>query len=302
MKLVTIAGGQGFVGQHLLRSLEQQGFSVESLSLRKAGWKHEFNSNTKVIINLVGKAHDHKNLAKEEDYYYANVELAKQIFDLFIQSSADLFIHVSSIAALEEYQSSKPLVESNECRPESWYGKSKREAEKWLVEQEVPVNKKIVILRPPMIHGSGDKGNLGLFYTLISKGIPYPLASFHNKRTFIAIDNFCFFIEQIIRNKTRIKSKLYHVADNESISTNEIIEVIKSVTGKRTPNLPLPQFLVKAFAKLGDVFPIPLNSKRLKKMTNDLLVSNEKIKNELNINELPITALEGIQKTIKSFL
>lgn len=296
MKDVLIIGSSGFIGQNLLHSLPQ----AKGISLRDRNWRNTLGSAA-VALNLVGKAHDHEGTATEQDYHHANVELAKQVYQEFIQSSATLLIHVSSLAAIEEFESSVPLKETDACNPISWYGQSKREAEKWLLSQEVPEGKKLLILRPPMVHGSGDKGNLGLLYKLISKGIPYPLSSFDNKRSFISIDNFCFFIEQIIEKKDKLDSGIYHIADDEPVSTKEIIEIIKRITNKKTLNLALPKVLVRGIAKMGDVVPIPLNSKRLKKMTSDLLVSNEKIKKALGIGKLPLTAKEGLEKTIRSF-
>src|SRR5690606_34574307 len=126
-------------------------------------------------------------------------------------------------------------------------------------------------------------------------------SSFHNERSFISIDNFCFFIKEIIDNHEKMMSGIYHLADDQTISTNEIISIIKHVTGKRVPNIVLPKFFVRGLAKVGDVLPIPLNTKRLKKMTSNLLVSNEKIKQALGIEKLPLTAKEGLEKTIKSF-
>lgn len=294
--MIVISGSTGFIGQHLLSTFD----CTVGLSLRTQGWRQKMSSST-AIINLVGKAHDHNGTATEQDYYQANVELAKRIFQAFIDSSASILIHVSSLAALEEYESNVPLEESDSCNPVSWYGKSKRDAEEWLLVQTLPENKKLIILRPPMVHGSGDKGNLRLLYKLISRGIPYPLASFDNRRSFISIDNFSFFIQQIIENQELINSGIYHIADDEPISTKEIIETIKKVTGKKSPDIALPKFFVKGIAKIGDVLPIPLNTKRLKKMTSDLLVSNAKIKQSLSIDKLPLTAKEGLEKTIKSF-
>src|SRR5690606_5031579 len=110
-----------------------------------------------------------------------------------------------------------------------------------------------------------------------------------------------FFIQQIINKNDTIKSGIYHVADDEPVSTKEIIDIIKRVTSKNTSDLALPKFLVRGIAKVGDVLPIPLNSKRLKKMTSDLLVSNTKIKSALGITELPLSAKAGLERTIRSF-
>lgn len=298
MKII-IFGGSGFIGKNLIKNLVYS-YPILQLSLRKETWIDDLKG-ADVFLNFIGKAHDHEKIASEQDYYYANVELTKQIFDAFISNNAKLLIHISSLAAIEEFASDLPLTEENSCHPISWYGKSKRVAEEWLLNQNIPEGKKLIIIRPPMVHGPGDKGNLGLLYKLISKGIPYPLASFNNKRSFISIDNFVYFIDQIIRNQNKLNSGIYNIADDESISTTAIINIIKEVTGKKVPNLSLPRFFVKIIAKIGDFLPIPLDTKRLKKMTSNLLVSNKKIKTALGIEKLPLTAREGFQKTIVSF-
>lgn len=296
---VSIFGSTGFIGQNLLQKLKDR-FQIQPISIRENGWKDHVISND-VFLNLVGKAHDHKGTATEADYYFANVDLTKDIFETFLNSEAKLFIHISSLAALEEFESVTPLIEIDTPKPQSFYGKSKREAEKWLLEQNLPSDKKIIVIRPPMVHGPGDKGNLGLLYKLISKGIPYPLSAFNNLRSFISVDNFSFFIERIIENSNKLSSGIYHISDDEVVSTKEIIEIIKKIENKNIINLSIPKSIIKGLAKVGDVIPIPLNTKRLKKMTSDLILSNQKIKFALGINQLPLTAKEGLEITIKSF-
>ncbi|WP_291066238.1 MULTISPECIES: NAD-dependent epimerase/dehydratase family protein [unclassified Empedobacter] len=296
---ILIFGSTGFIGKNLVSFL-QTNYVVNEISLRDVNWKNKIN-NQDVFINLIGKAHDNKGIAKAEDFYFANVELTKQIFDTFVNSNAKILIHISSLAALEELESEKALDEEANSNPQSFYGKSKRAAEEWLLEQSLPSNKKVIILRPPMVHGPGDKGNLGLLYKLISKGIPYPLASFDNKRSFISIDNLSFFVKEIIEKQYLLQSGIYHITDDEPISTMQIINVIKKVESRDVMNLSIPKFIVKGLAMVGDVIPIPLNSLRLKKMTSNLILSNQKIKTALNIKQLPLSAEEGIIKTIKSF-
>ncbi|WP_347218042.1 NAD-dependent epimerase/dehydratase family protein [Chryseobacterium sp.] len=296
---ISVLGASGFVGRNLVK-VEQPDFYFQEVSLRNTSWKENVG-HSDVVINLIGKAHDHQGTASENDYYFANVELVKEIFNVFIHSEAKLLIHISSIAAVEEFESQTPLQEQADCKPVSIYGKTKREAEKWLLEQVLPADKKVVILRPPMIHGPGDKGNLGLLYKIISKGIPYPLESFDNRRSFLSIDNFNFYITEIIKNKDRIASGIYNICDDDPVSTKSIIKIIKKVTNKNTISLPVPRYLIMGIAKIGDIIPIPINTKRLKKMTDSLLVTNEKIKKTLLITSLPVSAEEGIEKTIKSF-
>ena len=152
-----------------------------------------------------------------------------------------------------------------------------------------------------MIHGEGDKGNLTLLYKIISKGIPYPLGAFQNSRTFISVDNVVFLMNEIIKKYKEMESGVYHITDDEPLSTQKIIEIIGIAKGKKPLILSPPKFLINGLAKFGDMISLPINSKRLKKMTSNLIVSNQKIKTALNIVSLPITAEEGMKKTIESF-
>lgn len=293
---INILGSSGFIGKHLLNAFVES----KGISLRFNNWKDEA-LDSDVIINLVGKAHDHKGSASENDYNYVNVELTKEIFTTFIQSNAKILIHISSLAALEEFESDRPLTEDVICNPQSWYGKSKHNAEKWLLNQEIHNNKKLIIIRPPMVHGPGDKGNLGLLFKFVQKGIPYPLSKFNNNRSFIFIDNFVFYIKRIIQGIDKLESGIYHVSDIESISTNQIINQIESVLKKKTIKLGLPTFIIKGIAKIGDYLPIPLNTNKLKKLTSNLLVSNSKINKALDIQKLPYSAIDGLKITLDSF-
>lgn len=299
MKVLVLGGNNGFIGSHLSKSLAKS-FDCKFVSMRNFDWLSDhFSPNC--VINLVGKAHDFTGSAKEEDFYFANYELAKKAFQLFIASPANLFIHISSLAAIEEIEASSSLSEIATYNSVTPYGKSKRAAEEWLLEQTLPMGKKMIILRPPMVHGAGDKGNLNQLYKLVSKGIPYPLVKFKNKRSFLSIENFCFFIEQILIKRDKMESGIYHLADDETLSSNEIVKIIKEETGFHTPCLPLPKSVIRWVSKIGDRTSLPLNTWRLKKLTSNLVVSNKKIKIALSIQRLPRTAKEGLRETIQSF-
>jgi len=299
--IIHITGASGFVGTNLSSFLKDNNYKVKPLSLRNTDWKNDIPSSD-VIINLIGKAHDHKGEATENDFFEANYELVKQLYDCFLNNRASLFIHISSIAALEEENAKDIISEEYTPNPKSYYGRSKRIAEEFLLEQIIPEGKKIVILRPTMIHGPGDKGNLKLLYKIISKGIPYPLGAFDNKRSFIGIDNLCFIIQKVIEKKDVITSGVYNVADDEPLSTLEIIKTIGRISKKKPAVLKVPKRLINFMAKSGDVLKLPLNSKRLVKMTSSLIVSNAAIKQAVAIEKFPLTAQEGLDKTIRSFI
>jgi len=298
---VQIIGASGFIGQNLCKKLDAERYRVKTLSLRDPLWKNNLGVDGSVIINLVGKAHDHRKIATESDFYYANVELLKEVYHAFCDSDSRLLIHISSLAAQEEFESNKVLNEEMPCNPSSWYGLSKRAGEEWLMNRVLPDNKRVVILRPPMVHGPGDKGNLGLLYKLVCKGIPYPLSAYQNHRSFISIDNFVFFIEKIIDKMDAIPFGIYNISDDGFLSTKEIVTVIKHICGRKTPDIAVPKFVINNLAKIGDVLPFPLNSSKLRKMTSTLTVSNEKIKRTLGISNLPLNAKEGLEKTVQFF-
>src|SRR5690606_4228643 len=156
------------------------------------------------------------------------------------------------------------------------------------------------ILRPCMIHGPGNKGNLNLLYQIVSKGLPWPLAAFENRRSFLSIDNLNFIIKRILGNPD-IPGGTYHLADDEALSTNALIQLIGQARGKKASLWKLPQGLINSVAKVGDKLHLPLNTERLKKLTESYAVDNSKIKSALGIDRLPVSADEGLLKTLRSF-
>lgn len=152
-----------------------------------------------------------------------------------------------------------------------------------------------------MIHGKGDKGNLKLLYAIIASGMPYPLGSYNNSRSFTTADNVAFVINEIIKQKSTVTSGIYNLCDDMPLSTTRVIEIIGKVRGKKTHILLIPRFIINTLAKVGDITSLPFNSRRLRKMTSNLVVSNDKIKLALGIKQLPVAAEDGMQQTIQSF-
>ena len=293
---IIITGASGFVGKNLSKFLKEKGHHISPLSLRKA-W--ELDQNAEAIIHLAGKAHDTKNTSAEKEYFDINTELTKKLFDEFLKTTAQDFIYFSSVKATADTVEGF-LDENHKSNPQTPYGKSKLEAEEFLLSQKLPENKRLFIIRPCMIHGPGNKGNLNLLYKFVQKGIPYPLAAFENKRSFLSIDNLNFLILEMLSNK-KVASGIYNFADDEVLSTNELVKLIANTSGKKEKLWKISSKLISATAKMGDVMKLPLNSERLKKLTENYWVSNQKIKNALGIAKLPVSASEGLEKTIKSF-
>ena len=300
---IYISGITGFLGRYLSNHLRNE-YLVLSISrdyLSSIREKESQNSSLlptpDVYIHLAGKAHDLKKTSEPKEYYTVNTELTKSIFDDFLKSDAKVFIMMSSVKAVAD-NISEILTEDFIPNPQTHYGKSKRLAEEYILAN-LPKNKKIYILRPCMIHGVGNKGNLNLLYNFVKKGIPYPLGAYDNKRSFLSIDNLCFIVDELIKRKD-IPSGIYNLADNTPVSTERLIHIMSNVTNKRVFIWKIPKFIINIIAKIGDYLPLPLNTERVMKMTENYVVSNQKIKSALG-NNLPVSSEDGLRKTIESF-
>jgi nucleoside-diphosphate-sugar epimerase len=260
-KNVLITGIRGFVGSNLKEYLlKYDDYSITGSSRIKSSLFpiedeiYRITSHDDIIhnnlsfnsyIHLSGKVFDLNDKSDEQEYYKVNYELTKQLFEHFIQDkSARKFIFISTIHVLTE-NPDRVLDEAYEPEPFTPYGKSKFKAEKYIAEN-CPPDKRYYILRPTMIHGPGNKGNLNLLYGMVKKGIPYPIGAVNNKRSFVSVDNLSFIIHEILKNE--IESGLYHIADDEPTYTHDLIRMIADLTGNKALiwNVPLPLLKISA--------------------------------------------------------
>jgi nucleoside-diphosphate-sugar epimerase len=293
---ILISGSTGFVGVNLVNYLTRHGHNSISLDLRKP--QEMPLKNFDIVIHLAGKAHDLKNSDDGYEYVEINYGLTKIVYDSFLKSAATKFIFISSVKAVVDHVD---IVLNENCipNPQTDYGKSKLLAEKYIEEHRPSLDKDYYILRPCMIHGPGNKGNLNLLYKIISLNVPYPLAAFENYRSFLSVENLCFVIKEIIE-QNHVPSGIYNVADDEALSTNELVRIIATVSG-RVPRLwKINKSLVRFLAKVCDFLKLPLTSEKLEKLTENFIVDNSKILMTLN-RKLPIDAREGITVTVNSF-
>jgi len=289
---IYLTGASGFVGKNLISYFNNK------IEIKKHVRDAEFCISQNIVIHLAGKAHDLKNISNKEEYYEVNTELTKKIFDAFLISDSSVFIMLSSVKAVADNVVGS-LSEDCEPNPKTHYGKSKLLAERYILSKNIPGNKRVYILRPCMIYGPNNKGNLNLLYKIVSKRIPWILGAFKNMRSYCSIDNLLFVINEFIHNNA-IPSGVYNVADDEHLSTNEIISLMAKSNNKKTIIFNVYPFIIKIIAKIGDVIPLPLNSERLKKLTESYMVSNEKLKKYIG-KELPLTIRVGLINTFKTF-
>ena len=337
---ILITGIHGFVGSNLVKCLASANeiYGLDIIAPEKEGVVKTYSwddlSNEKIpdidaIIHLAGKAHDTKNQSVADVYFKVNTGLTQKIFDWYLaHPTAKKFIQFSTVKSAADRVEGDFLTEECIPSPVGPYGESKIGAENYIIEKFAPEalkrpfhnftdedavayaevqgsrfkvqgEKRVYIMRPCMIHGPGNKGNLNLLYGVVSKGIPWSLGAFENRRSFTSIGNLQEVIKGLLTKDA--PSGIYHMGDDEALSTNELIEVICSALGKKAHIWNLPRGLMNGIAKLGDVLHLPLNTQRMQKLTENYVVSNAKIKAALGMKEMPVRAKDGLRETIKSF-
>ena len=312
---ILITGVHGFVGSNLVAYLAPKNeiYGLDIISPEKEGVVKTYSwddldkglvPEVDGIIHLAGKAHDTKNQAAAEVYFKVNRDLTIKMFDYFLaHPSIKKFVFFSTAKAAAD-RVDGVLTEDVVPAPVGPYGESKIAAERYILDamesrKDEFTDKNVYIFRPCMIHGPGNKGNLNLLYNVVRKGIPWPLGAFENRRIFTSVENICFAVEGVLTKD--VPSGIYNMGDDEALSTNELIEEICKSLGKKAHIWKLPKGLMNGVAKVGGWLHLPLDSERLRKLTENYISSNDKIKKALGVEKMPVDARTGLQVTLKSF-
>ena len=310
---ILITGVHGFVGSNLVEALKKEHtiYGLDIINPSKEGVERTFSweeldgdqvPEVDAIIHLAGKAHDTKNQSAAEVYFKVNTGLTQKIFDYFMaHEGIKKFVFFSTAKAAAD-RVDGVLTEDVTPAPVGPYGESKIAAEKYILSHtDITDNtdKQVYIFRPCMIHGPGNKGNLNLLYNVVRKGIPWPLGAFENRRTFTSVENICFAVNGVLTKD--VPSGIYNMGDDEALSTNELIEEICKSLGKKAHIWRLPKGLMIGVAKVGGWLHLPLDPERLRKLTENYISSNAKIKAALGVERMPVDARTGLQRTLESF-
>ena len=312
---ILITGVHGFVGSNLVNALSKEHiiYGLDIIAPEKTGVIKTFSWDdldaervpaVDGIIHLAGKAHDTKNQAAADVYFKVNRDLTIKVFDYFSKhSEIKKFVFFSTAKAAAD-KVEGVLTEDVVPTPAGPYGESKIAAEKYILScmEQRPSQfdgRGVYIFRPCMIHGPGNKGNLNLLYSVVKKGIPWPLGAFENRRTFTSVENICFAVNGVLTKD--VPSGIYNMGDDDALSTNELIEEICKSLGKKAHIWKLPKGLMTGIARIGGWLHLPLDPERLRKLTENYISSNAKIKAALGIERMPADAREGLKVTLESF-
>lgn len=227
MKKVLITGKNSYIGLSLENWLlkEIDSYQVDTLDMRDEAWKsHDFSSYD-TVFHVAGIAHIKETSQNRELYYKVNRDLAYETAKLAKKSGVKQFIFLSSMSV---YGIETGIIDKNTLpKPKNAYGKSKLEAEK-LIRPLEDDSFSVAILRPPMVYGSGCKGNYARLSSLAKKVSIFP--DIQNQRSMIYIDNLSEFVKLLIDCKCE---GLFFPQNTEYVCTSEMVRLIAEASGKK---------------------------------------------------------------------
>ncbi len=315
-KTILVTGASGFIGCALVRSLCQRGYAVRAtvrsahalasmsemrdrLRLKtltiynlgelsdKTDWREVIES-VDTVVHCAARAHILYETSTNplEEFRQMNTRVTANLGAQAANQGVRRFIFLSSIGVLGHNSDSIPFTDNSVPNPQVPYAQAKWEAEQSL--HALPNAMDNIIIRPPVVYGPGVKGNFGKLINLVNKNIPLPFGAVKNRRQFIGIDNLVDFIMTCIEPVQTIH-ETFLVADNEVISTTQLLQSLSFAMGKKALLLPVPHKLLSwGLNSIGQ-------SKLAGQLLGNLEIKSNNAKNMLNWNP-PYTMHEQLLK------
>ncbi|MEQ9623688.1 UDP-glucose 4-epimerase family protein [Coleofasciculus chthonoplastes] len=322
MKSALVTGSTGFIASHLIPLLIQQGWKVRAairnptnklpseVSTANLGnidgftqWEPTL-TDMDTVIHLAARTHIlHDNTPNPEaEFLKPNVQGTANLVKQSIAAGVKHFIFISSIGAMATL-SDHPLTETSPCQPDTPYGRSKLQAEQALIKLASQSSMTWTILRPTLVYGSGNPGNMERLIKLINRGLPLPFGLVNNRRSLLYVGNLVDAIATCLTHPNA-KNQTFLVSDGQDLSTPELIRKIAYHLERPCHLLPVPPSMLKLAGHLGDTIeqftkrPLPLNTSTIDRLLGSLVVDSSHIRNTLNW-EPPYTIDEGLSKTLR---
>ena len=312
---ITIIGGSGFVGTNLCRQLLAKQCDFEIIDLKmsnqfpekcKIGDVRDLDSlrnqiTGSIIINLAAVHRD--DVQDKTDYQKTNVDGAQNIVKVCTEKCISKVIFTSSVAVYGFAPAG--TGEEGEIRPFNEYGRTKFAAEKifeaWYSADKS--HRSLLIVRPTVIFGEGNRGNVYNLLNQIASGRFLMIGKGENKKSMAYIANMVAFLEACIDTKQEFG--LFNYVDTPDLDMNELVTQVRgSLLGKSGVGLRLPTWFGLFVGYVFDAMAIvtkktfPVSSIRIKKFVSSTQFRSSKA--ELNGFKAPYTISEGIQYTLVS--
>jgi UDP-glucose 4-epimerase len=250
-----------------------------------------------VVVHLVARTHV-LHPPRESDpialYRTINLDGTRNLARQAAASGVRRFVFVSSIKVNGERTSDRPFTAHDLPAPEDAYGISKYEAELALMELSRSSSMDIVIVRPPLIHGPGVKGNLRRLMSCVAKGVPLPLRNISNCRSMVGVANLSELIMRCVEHPSAC-NRVFLVKDDESLSTPALVQLIARLMERRCLLLPFPAATLRVMAQLFG------RKEEFEKLCGSLEVDDRETRQALDWQP-KVTVYDGIRTTVEHFL
>lgn len=308
---ILVTGASGFIGAALVSWLRKQGRSIRA-SVRTVEASRllrglvsdvvvvgEIDHGTDwvraldgidVVIHLAGRAHVLREHSADplQAFRAVNVQGTTRLAEQAAGRVRRL-VFVSSIGVNGSTTPGTPFSESSPTAPEGAYAMSKHEAELALRGISESSGLEVVTVRPPLVYGPECPGNFLRLLRLIRSGLPLPLASVRNARSFIYVKNLASALS-ICAEHPLARGRTYLVDDGETISTPELARTLGALLTRKTLLVPCPVWLLRRIGKLTGL------EEAVARLTDSLIIDGSAVRRELGWTP-PYTMKQGLAET-----
>ena len=264
---ILVTGANGFIGTQLSKTLANSGHEVRitarsiaqnisttreliTCDLESADNLDHLTTGCDAIVHLAGRAHVMSDdpATSESLYLSANVDVTKKLAQSASRTGVKRMILMSSVKVNGESTTiDNPFTSQDTPNPQDPYGRSKTQAEQALWDVTSTSELEGIVIRPPLVYGPGVRANFASLIGIVNRGIPLPLGSIHNKRSFVSIDNLIDCIATALQS-SNAAGQTFLVSDGNDLSTPELIRSIASALHKSPMLIPFPPALLKLAA------------------------------------------------------
>lgn len=228
MKKILITGANSYIGTSFENYIAEHfpnEYFVDTVEMIGDEWREKDFSGYDAVFHVAGIVHKKENKNNADLYYSVNRDLAVDTARKAKSSGVTQFIFLSTMSIYGLDKGS--ITENTVPKPKNHYGKSKLQAEQELVKLHDD-NFTVAILRPPMVYGSGCKGNYNSLRKLALKLPVFPYVN--NRRSMIYIENLCEFVRLVIDEN---KSGMLFPQNSEYVNTSDMAKCIGKFCNKR---------------------------------------------------------------------